>query len=133
MRIRTDGFIISLFFCSRFTMRSARQWEGLRNAAPRKTPQGAAICNRRPIKAGGYKPPFLEVCPPLKANNSRRPPAFERDGRARTAVMNKIMRRALIGGSGVLEDHLQNDVSGVAAAVDDFFQKLVEIAQEDDL
>ena len=33
----------------------------------------------------------------------------------------------------MLEDHLQDDVSGVAAAVDDFFQKLVEIAQENDL
>jgi hypothetical protein len=33
----------------------------------------------------------------------------------------------------MLQDDLQNHVAGVAAAVDDFFQKIVEIAQEDDL
>jgi hypothetical protein len=33
----------------------------------------------------------------------------------------------------MLQDHLQDDVSGVAAAVDDFLEKVVEIAQENDL
>src|SRR6478609_4519929 len=52
---------------------------------------------------------------------------------ASTTMMNRIMRPAFGYGSGMLQDHLQNDVAGVAAAVDDFFQKLVEVAQENDL
>src|SRR2546423_8068075 len=52
---------------------------------------------------------------------------------ASTTMMNRIMRPAFGCGSGVLQDHLQNDVAGVAAAVDDFFQELIEIAQENDL
>src|SRR6476469_2921120 len=52
---------------------------------------------------------------------------------ASTTMMNRIMRPAFGYGSGMLQDHLQNDVARVAAAVDDFFQKLVEIAQENDL
>src|SRR3954466_11414712 len=52
---------------------------------------------------------------------------------ASTTMMNRIMRPAFGYGSGMLQDHLQNDVPGVAAAVDDLFQKLVEIAQENDL
>src|ERR1043165_9922476 len=52
---------------------------------------------------------------------------------ASTTMMNRIMRPAFGCGSGVLQDHLQNDVAGVAAAVDNFFQELVEIAQENDL
>src|SRR2546423_11394583 len=52
---------------------------------------------------------------------------------ASTTMMNRIMRRTLGWGSGMLQDHLQDDVAGIAAAVDDFFQKVVEIAQENDV
>src|SRR5438045_9050967 len=52
---------------------------------------------------------------------------------ASTTMMNRIMRPAFGCGSGMLQDYLQDDVAGVAAAVDDFFQKLIEIAQENDL
>src|SRR2546421_1053342 len=52
---------------------------------------------------------------------------------ASTTMTNRIMRPAFGCGSGVLQDHLQNDVAGVAAAVDDFFQELVEVPQENDL
>src|SRR3954463_3451545 len=52
---------------------------------------------------------------------------------ASTTMMNRIMRRTLDGGSGMLQDHLQDDVAGIAAAVDDFLQKVVKIAQENDV
>src|ERR1051326_1241509 len=52
---------------------------------------------------------------------------------ASTTMMNRIMRPAFCCGSGMLQDHLEDDVAGIAAAVDDFFQKLVNIAKENDV
>ena len=76
---------------------------------------------------------FVETTVAIAFAASWKPLMYSNAMAASTTMMNRTMRRASGGGLGILEHDLENDVPRVAAAVDHFFEKLVEIAQENDL
>ena len=76
---------------------------------------------------------FVETTVAIAFAASWKPLMYSNAMAASTTMMNRTMRRVSGFGLGILEHDLENDISRVAAAVDHFFEKLVEIAQEDDL
>src|SRR5204863_7428135 len=64
---------------------------------------------------------------------SWKPLMYSKTTAARTTRMKRIIQTVAETFSRIFEHHLENDVPCVTAAVDDFLQQFVKVAQEDNL